>query len=172
MSDYRDQLIELYKTTLEEARHHDTINMQMFMALSVVISLLLVAVSLLFGKDSPVPPEYFTLVKVGILVLFGAGEGLFYQAFCRMHRHFWVCGKVSEKIGEKLKKLANDQNTKGAFNLNGLLVHEELRKSGEGEKICNEEWKWYRRPRLIVYGVAAIIAFVALGLLLFVVIDV
>jgi len=50
----RNHLIELYKTTLEEFRHHDTAQIQAYMGFGIIIPLFLAAIGLLFGHNSPV----------------------------------------------------------------------------------------------------------------------
>lgn len=146
----RKELIELYKTTLEEARHHDTINMQIFVALGVVISLFLAAIGLFFAKDFPL--RYVCCAKAGILVLFLAVEVFFYSAFYRINKKFKACDEVREKIETELLK--------GTPELNSLLIGLELSKMDDNN--C------YARHRFTIYIVAGLVALITLGLLLFV----
>jgi len=152
----RKELIELYKTTLEELRHHDTINHQILAALAVVFSLFVAAISFLFAKDFPL--RYICCAKVGILVFFLVAELFFGFAVWRRLKQLKVCEEVRKNIEERLTV---DKGTEGTSEFDGLLIGAELRK-------LDEQWKWYREHRLIFYGVVALILWVALGILLFV----
>jgi hypothetical protein len=62
------ELIKLYKTTLEESRHHDTVNLQILAAVIVVAALFLAAIGYLFNKDFPLLQQYAIIVKIGVIV--------------------------------------------------------------------------------------------------------
>ena len=148
MSIEKSHLIELYKTTLEEARHHDTINMQIFMALGIVFSLFLVAISFIFS----------------ILVLFGATEGFFGFVFYRYKKYFEACAKVSKEIEGSLTV---DKRTRGTSEFDGLLIGPKLREIVDKSRCLN----CYSKHRLEVYIGAGVVALLVLGLLLFVLME-
>ena len=166
MSIEKSHLIELYKTTLEEARHHDTINMQIFMALGIVFSLFLVAISFIFSRDFPLRQEcvYWFSVRAGILVLFGAAEGFFGFVFYRYKKYFEACAKVSKEIEGSLTV---DKRTRGTSEFDGLLIGPKLREIDDKSRCLN----WYSKHRLKVYIGAGVVALLVLGLLLFVLME-
>jgi hypothetical protein len=147
----RNHLIELYKTTLEELRHHDTINHQILAASGVVFSLFVAAIGFLFSRDFHL--QYVCWVKIGILVVFLVVELFFGFAYWRRLKQLEACEKVRNNIEDKLK-----------LEFVGSLIGSELRKLEEKWK-C---WEWYRNWRRTIYLVVAILAFIALGVLLFV----
>jgi len=102
-----DKLLELYKTTLEEIRHHDTINMQIMAALGVVITLFVNAIGLFFSRDFPL--RHILFAKIGFLALFALILALFYFSFRRIEGYFQASQKVMDKIKEELKKNKNER---------------------------------------------------------------
>lgn len=143
-------LIELYKVTSEESRHWNGINMQMWMALGVITSLLLLVVSFVFTKDFQLrEPWYFVLIlKIGLEVLFAAILTGFWFIFWRINGVFKVCENIEEHL-QHYKDLK-------------LLVTASLRPNKPG---------WYSTHRLWVYAAVAIVAAVCFGFFLFVFIE-
>lgn len=154
----RKELIELYKLTLEQGRHHNTMRMQMFMAAGVVSTLLLAAIGYFFNKDFPLSQQYVGWVKAGILVFFAVMECFFLRAFCRNSGCFTVCNCVSKNIEEKIK---DGKKTIGKSEFEGLLIDNKLRELGKKCEVC----KCYREVGL--YFEAAILFLAGLAFLLF-----
>ena len=150
----RAELIELYKVTSEENRHWNGINMQMWMALGVVTSLLLLTVSFIFTKDFQLrePCVFVTLLKTGLVFLFAAILTGFWFVFRRINRVFEVCDTVCKNIEGHLQHY-RDLN---------LLVSASLRPSTPG---------WYSTHRLWVYAAVAFLAVVCFGVFIIVFIE-
>ena len=95
------ELIELYKISREEAYHHSSINMQIYMANGIVVSLLLVFIGLAFTDDLR-QPRWTPFVKGGILAFFTAVQLYFYWAIDRIKRIFDASDKVCTEIEAQL----------------------------------------------------------------------
>ncbi len=161
----RKELIELYKTTLEEFRHHDRIYVQALVGVAIIVPAFLVAVGFLFGGDSPVHSEYVPYVKWGIFGLTILLAGFLWWNLYRINERLKVCSNVIGNIESKLLEAKTIDETDEAAKtseLSRLLVKREL------EKI---KVKRFGQMRFWVYLFTVVAAFVALGLLLFVCID-
>lgn len=149
----RKELTELYKIAREAQHHADTINMQIYMALGVVMSLFLVAIGFIFSPDFPLRREYVIypfLVKVGILLAFGFTECVFYRSFRLRAQDFQKWAEVIKKTADKLPTETNE----------GLLIREDPSKTADEDK---KRLRWYKLFFIVV--------FIALGLLLFIFIE-
>ena len=147
----RAELIELYKVTSEENRHWNGINMQMWMALGVVTSLLLLVVSFIFTEDFQLrePCLFVTLLKTGLVCLFAAVLTVFWFIFRRIDRVFKKCDKVCKNIEKRLQR---------SEDFCGLLFTVAFRP---------DKVPCYANHRLSVYAAVAIVAIVCFGFFLF-----
>lgn len=157
MSIDRSTLIQLYKTTLEELRHHDRVYWQALLGFAIISSVFLAAISFLLGEDSPVRQEYLLTVKRGIFSLVIPLTLLFVLAISRINIRLKVSLGVIRRIESRLRAV---ENTGQGSELDGLLVREELDKS----KFDN----WFAKYRFFFYIPLGLLVLVALGLLIFV----
>jgi hypothetical protein len=165
----RKELIELYKATLEELRHHGTINTQAFIGLAIMIPVFLTAISFLLGSDSPICSGIIH-VKRGILALACLLAIFFAMATWRMNTRFDACNKVLKNIEDELKV---DQRTSGTSQFEGLLIRSELNEIWVEKRLTKEipikigGKTWLISWIYIVYILVAVVALVGLGFLLF-----
>jgi hypothetical protein len=96
------ELIELYKTTLEELRHYDATNTQGYVGIVIVIPIFLTAVSFLLGENSPVGAQSVLSVKWGLFILALLFTGFFVYARLRLNQRVVVCNNVLKKIEARL----------------------------------------------------------------------
>jgi hypothetical protein len=150
MSNSWSELIELYKTILEELRHHDTINHQIWAASAVVFSVFVAAIGFLFSRDFHL--QYVLGVKIGILLSFTVIEAVFGFAYWRRLKQLEACKKVRDNIEDKLK-----------LEFTGSLIGSKLKVLEEKYK-C---WEWYIKLRVWLYSLAAILFLAGLAFLLF-----
>ncbi len=146
----KNRIIELHKIARESHNHHDTINMQIYLALGVVISLFLAGVGFIFSRDFPLRQEsvfYVILTKSVILVLFGITEWYFCRAFRDRAKAFEQWDEVISKTANKLPEETSE----------GLLIGADPHETADSNK-----------KRLLWYMVFFIVAFIALGVFLFV----
>ena len=126
--------------------------MQAQLALGLVISLFLAAIGFIFSPDFPLHQEcpYVLLTKLGVLAIFGLTEFYFYLAFRNRAKHFetWceVIRTTRENLPEETQKI--------------LPTAEHPNKVAESNM-----------QRLRMYTVFFIVAFIALGVFLFVFIN-
>lgn len=148
MDTNKRDLIELHKIARQAQQHADTINMQFYLALGIVISLFLAGIGFIFSPDFPLRQGcvYNVLTKLGILFLFGFTEWVFYRSFRLRAEDFQKWSKV---IGKTAEKLPNETTE-------GLLIEEDPNKTAEADK-----------KRLGAYKIVFIVAFIGLGLFLF-----
>jgi hypothetical protein len=156
MSIDRGTLIELYKTTLEELHHQETVYVQACVGLAIMIPAFLAAISFLFGEESPVPLAYVNLTKWGTFVLAMLLTTFFSLVIYRINGVFGVCLQVIRNIESKLLKTEMGEKTEVAKTpeLNGLLIRMEL------GKIMFPSW--FHKERFWFYipiGVLAVIGF-------------
>ena len=146
----KNELMNHYKVALEYFYHHDTINMQIYMAFGIVISLFLAAIGLIFSRDFPLCQEcvYVVLTKVGVLALFGSMLFYFCHAFQNRAKTFAKYAKIIQTITDS-SELKEEVDK-------GLLFKADL---------C-ETTKQNKR-RLCLYKIFSVIAFISLALFLF-----
>lgn len=129
MADNITHLIELHNTTLEELRHRDTLHVQAFIGIAVLLSTLLAAMSFLLGKNSPIATEYFMHVKIGTFIVVIIVVSFFIFTLHRFHLRFDVCISVILKIEAKLLNATatnTGATTEPKSELDGLLIRTEL----------------------------------------------
>lgn len=156
----RPTLIELYKTTLEELRHHDRVYWQALLGFALISSVYLAAISFLLGEDSPVRREYLLTVKVGIFSLIIPLTILFALSISRIGIRLKISVGVIRRIEGRLRAV---ENTGQGFELDGLLVREELDKAKFDS--------WFGRKRFWFYIPIGVLAFIALWLFLFIALE-
>jgi hypothetical protein len=149
----RKELIELYKATLEEKRHHDRTIMQIFIALIVGISIFIAAIASLFSGDSSL--HFVVGAKVGVVAIFVLVEIFFLFAFKRIDARFRTCDKVRREVE---KRLLNNVNAAKISEFSGILIGQEL------DKI--DEQSAYIKHKFIAYILLSLVALTALILLL------
>ena len=142
----KNELMNHYKVALEYFYHHDTINMQIYMAFGIVISLFLTAIGLIFNDDFPL--RLVVLTKAGVLTLFGLILFYFYRALRNRAKTFVEYAKRIQIItdSEEFKDEAYKD----------LLFREDP---------CEVAKKSERQ--LCLFKISSVIAFIALGLFLF-----
>ena len=96
------ELIELYKATLEELRHYDATNTQVYVGIVIVIPIFLTAVSFLLGENSPVGAQSVLGVKWGLFILALLFASFFVQARFRLSKRVEVCNGLLKKIEARL----------------------------------------------------------------------
>ncbi len=156
----REELIELYKTTLEELRHQEWLYVQAIVGTAILIPAFLIAIGFLFGSDSLVYLQYVPWVKgiiFGLAILLAGFLGL---AIYRINKRFEACNNVAEAIESKLRSVKTPEETS---EFDGLLVREALNKI--------EVDKRFGRIRFRFYIPIIVVAFIVLGLVLFVFIN-
>jgi len=156
MDSRSDHLIELYKTAREEFHQQERTYVQAFIGLGILIPVFIGAISLLFGKDTPLDLVYITPVKIGIFLFVIIVAAFFLIITLRINGRFKVCKKTCHSIE---KQLYEEENTEECSKLKGLLIGEEL----EEGKADN----WFGRYRFWFYIPLGLAALVAMGLFLF-----
>lgn len=144
-----DQLIELYKVTLEELRQHRAIYVQSFIGLGIGVPILLTAISFLFGYDSPIKDQHIAFTKWGIFIGVLLFICLYFWTLSRYSKRMKVCKEVLRRIEHKLS------NT----NLENILISREL------DNIKSETC--WAKIRFWIYIPMAFVALVLFWLLLF-----
>lgn len=165
----KENLIELYKTTLEQARHHDTINMQAFVGIGVIIPVFLTAIGFLFSTDSVLASAFVTkVVKYALLFLAVGIAYLFVNFTCREDEAMRRCRKVCEGIEGELQRLNNTakgpDGKDGSKESHELLIGAQLNKNVHPWR---RDWRKEGKKRFWISSVLAIIVLVGLGFLLF-----
>ena len=148
----KKELIDLYKTTLEEFRHHDTAQIQAYIGLGIIIPFFLASIGLLLGRSSPVHTDYINIVKVGIFIFAIFVTAFFWWFSYRINKRFEACEKVREEIENLLEA---EEGSK----LDGVLVAREIA-NFQGNKRFTE-------IRLWIYIPVSIVMLIAFGLFLF-----
>lgn len=154
-------LIELYKATLEELRHQDTVHTQAFLGIGVVALVILAAAGFLLASDSPVVEEYLGHVRIGLLVVAILIAAFCGFTLCRLHKRFEVCIGILRDIEGRLSNAmatGTDEIMLSESELNDLLIRRQF------DKIPLE--KWLEGKLYGVYVVLGILFLIALGFLL------
>ena len=152
----KNQLIELYKTTRGEFHHHNATYIQACIGLAIIIPVFLTAISLLFDKDFPLRSEYLYSTKWVIFVLVIILVAFFAVGIYRISGRVTTCKEVSRRIENRLIGI---ENTEQGHTLERLLIGKELDK--------NKFDNWFGNHRFYFYIPLGLLAFVALGFLLF-----
>ena len=156
----REKLIELYKITLEELRHQETIYVHAFIGLGILIPVFLTGVSFLFGGESPLRQEYVCWVK-WIVFLLALGLGAFFLVvILRINGRFKVCREVAKRIETILIPVVDSKEVQ---EVDKVLIRRELDKG----KFDN----WFSRIRLFIYVAIGLLGLAGVGFFIFMFIE-
>ena len=156
MTTDKKELIELYKITLEELRHHDRIYWQALIGLGVIITVFLAVISFLFGKDTPLSSEAVYSAKWALLSFAIFLAVIFALAIYRINSR----AKISQEVIRKIEcTLRGKQNTEETSELDGLLVRRELDKAKFD--------KWFAKYRFCFYIPVGVLFLIGLWYFLF-----
>ena len=154
-------LIELYKTTLEELRHHDRVHVEVLAGIVIAVSVVVAGTPFVLGQDSPIADTWQPFIKAGIF-LFAVVAGLFFAYLSgRLHQGQQACILILQSIEAKLLGQSEQE-------LDGLLIKKELGKSS-GE---TSPKRWLLLKHLpVTYRVLVFSLYIGLVLFLFVAIP-
>ena len=156
----RKELIELYKITLEEMHRREWLYVQAIVGTVILIPAFLMAIGFIFGSGSPVYLEHVPWVKgiiFGLAILLAGFLGL---TIYQVNKSFEACDDVAQGIESKLRNVRTPEETS---EFDGFLVRKVLREIEFNER--------FGRIRFRFYVPILVVVFIALGLVLFVLID-
>ena len=108
-----EEPLELHRAAREEVYHHSSVNMQMYAAWIVILSIFVLAIGTLFGSNGAVRDECSRWVKGGIILAHVAINLYFYQAFARIDSVFRAAEIVRERIEQRLLSDAQPSRFEG-----------------------------------------------------------
>ena len=163
----KKQLMELYKISLEEARHRDRLYTQTWIAVAISASVFVAAFGFLFKQISVIFECYMTAFRIGLISL-GTFLGLFftYSVF-RLAREKKICWDVAGNI-ERMFLHGKEQSE--TPKLKDLLVRQKIEHDEPGgcRRVCwalsGQGWRW-------VYPGTILLAWIAFCVFLFICID-
>ena len=149
-------LIELYKTTLEELRHHDRVNVELFVGMAIAISGLVAAAAYLLSSNGLAKETWCCrlAVKIGLFLVAGLMGGFFALTTVRLRKRFDACISTLQLIEGKLRG-------QSALELDALLIRRRL------DNIPLEKCLQERHLLRNVYIGVGISLYIALGFFLF-----
>jgi hypothetical protein len=147
-SSNRRTLLELYRTTLEELRHHERIYTYLVTGMVLIIPILISGYGFLFSGDLLIKPEYINQVKWSLIIILIMLFFFFWVLIFRLERKRRLCTNILKKIETKLK------NTSNNFEFEGILIASEFhRKSFD---------MFVEKNRIFIYIAVNIIAIITL----------
>ena len=165
----KKELIELYKTTLEEARHRDRLYTQTWMAVAITGSVFFAAAAL-FLKQPPIIPECcMTGFRIGFVILGTCLAFFFTYSVFRFAKEKEICCDIARKI--ECKFLHGEEQSEGPKLEEDLLIRHRLSKIEQKGWCDRLKWAFSGQGWRRVYPSTIFLAWIAFCIFLFICID-
>ena len=147
-------LLELYKTTLEEAQHRDRLYTQTWMAVAITGSVLVAALSFVF-RQPLVISKWWVALPIALGLIFGV---FFTNSIFRLVKEGDICRGIAREIEDAL---LTRKEQSGTERLICLLVRQKIDNIKQKTKCEYVKWVWRGQGWRWVYPGIVLVAWIA-----------